>query len=152
MRATISFDEDSRLVNQLIELLTREQKSLVANKIDEIERLIDLKASLLQQINLVAKNRYAALQARNFEGNENGMVNWVVAESNQTITEKWQQFQQALVKAKELNRLNGDLISKHFNRNKQTLHNLQTSFQSNDTYSSTGQSQLHAYKKSTLTA
>lgn len=152
MRATISFEEDARLVNQLLALLAQEQKSLIANKVHEIEKLIDLKSSLLQQINLVAKNRYAALAERQFEANENGMLNWVLAQSNQVISDQWDIFQNILVDAKELNRLNGELIAKHSNRNEQMLHNLRNAFQSNDVYGKNGQTQSNHTKRGSLTA
>jgi flagella synthesis protein FlgN len=152
MRATISFEEDARLVKQLLALLEREQNSLVHNKVSEIEKLIDLKASLLQQINLVAKNRYAALQERHFEANENGMLAWVVQQSNQVIKDNWDAFQLTLSKAKEMNRLNGDLITKHFNRNKQMLNNLRSTFQPNNMYGKNGQTNSNQNKRNALTA
>lgn len=152
MRATISFDEDVRLVTQLLELLGREQKSLIQSKINEIEKLIDLKASLLQQINLVAKNRYAALAERNFEANENGMLQWVIQQSNQVIKDNWDEFQITLSKAKEMNRLNGELISRHFNHNKQMLNRLRSTFEPNNMYGKNGQTNSNHNKRSALTA
>lgn len=148
----ISFEEDNRLVCELVELLTREQKSLIANRIQEIEKVVALKTALLQKINHVAKNRYAALAERKFEANENGMLNWVVQQSNQVIKDNWDDFQKNLANAKELNRLNGELINRHYNRNRQMLANLRNAFQPNETYGKNGHTQTKSTKRNALTA
>ncbi len=152
MRATISFEEDNRLVCQLIDLLTREQKNLLSNQVSEIEKIVKLKGDLLKQINHVAKNRYAALAERNFEPNENGMLNWIANQSNQVTIDNWDSFQGNLIQAKELNRLNGELISRHFNRNQQMLTNLRNAFQPSTTYGKNGQAQNKVSSTSGLTA
>jgi len=152
MRATISFEEDARLVNQLLDLLKREQINLIKHNIDEIETLVAIKADLLQKINHVAKNRYAALAAKGFESNENGMVSWIHQQSNTATIEAWHQFQSILVQAKEINRLNGVLIAKHFNRNQQMLNTLQNAFQTNDVYGKNGQKSATRSVRNALTA
>lgn len=141
MRATISFEEDNRLVCQLIDLLTREQKNLLSNQVSEIEKIVALKGGLLMQINHVAKNRYAALAEREYEPNENGMLKWISNQANQVTKDNWDDFQNNLIQAKELNRLNGELISRHFNRNQQMLTNLRNAFQPSTTYGKNGQAQ-----------
>lgn len=151
MRVTISFEEDTRLVNQLLDLLKREQINLIKHNMDEIELLIDVKSDLLQKINHVAKNRYAALAEKGFESNENGMVSWIHQESNSAIKEAWNSFQATLVQAKEMNRLNGLLIAKHFNRNQQMLNNLQNTFQANDVYGRNGQKSAKRSVRNALT-
>jgi len=152
MRPTISFEEDTRLVNQLLDLLKREQINLIKHNMDEIEALIEIKADLLQKINHVAKNRYAALAEKGFESNENGMVSWIHQQSNAVIKEAWDGFQETLMQAKEFNRLNGVLIAKHFNRNQQMLNTLQNTFQSNDVYGKNGQKSATRSVRNALTA
>ncbi len=153
MRATISFEEDARLVNKLLDLLTIEQKALVQGNVDEIEQLIDSKAAVLQEINIVAKNRYAALAERKYDANENGMLAWVVGQSNQAIKDSWDDFQAILAKAKEMNRLNGDLINRHFNRNKQMLNDLRNAVQpNNNVYGKNGQPSATQRKQNVQTA
>ena len=152
MRATISFEEDNRLVCQLIDVLTREQKHLLSNQISEIEKILTLKGGLLKQINHVAQNRYAALAERDYEPNENGMLNWIASQSNQVTKDNWDNFQSNLFQAKELNRLNGELINRHFNRNQQMLFNLRNAFQPSTTYGKNGQAQTKVSARSGLTA
>jgi len=51
------------------------------------------------------------------------MANWVRA--HQSEQSSWQTFQADLEKAKELNRVNGQVINQHFKRNQQAIHKLQ---------------------------
>lgn len=139
MTATVSFEEDMRLMSEFVHLLEHEQVSLIANKINEVENIVETKAALLQKIDHVAKARYAALAQNHFEANENGMVAWVIEQMDLSVKKRWDVFQQLLVKAKEINRLNGVLISKHFNRNRHMLQGLQNAFKSNEVYGKNGQ-------------
>jgi flagellar biosynthesis protein FlgN len=152
MTVTISFEEDAQLMHQLLELLEHEQKNLVINNVKEIEAAIATKTVLLKKINAAAKKRYAVLESNHFEANENGMLAWVLQQTNPSIKERWDTFQRVLVKAKEMNRLNGILITKHFNRNQQMLQNLQIAFKSSDVYGKNGQTKSNTSSRSSLTA
>jgi len=149
---TISFEEDAQLMSQLLELLEHEQKNLIINNVKEIENTIAIKTTLLQKINIVAKKRYSALAQSYFEANENGMLAWVLQQANPTIKERWDAFQYVLVKAKEMNRLNGILITKHFNRNQKMLHNLQNAFRSTDVYGKNGQAKSSVTSRGSIVA
>lgn len=139
MVTTISFEEDARLMSEFLKLLEREQQSLITNEAAEIEAIVGVKSALLQQVNETAKKRYAVLAGAHFEANENGMVAWVIEQADPKVKKRWDAFQQLLVRAKEMNRLNGLLIAKHFNRNRQMLQGLQNAFKSNDVYGKNGQ-------------
>lgn len=136
---TISFEEDARLMGKFLQLLEREQKSLITNNVNEVELIVSEKAILLQQINEAAKKRYALLAKHHFEANENGMVAWVIEQVDAKLKKRWDAFQQLLFKAKEANRLNGMLINKHFNRNRQILQGLQNAMKTNQVYGRNGQ-------------
>ncbi len=135
----ISFEQDARLVSQLLEVLTREQSSLVMADVDAIEALMVEKSELLQSISITAKGRYDALATKGLMPSEVGMVEWLKVYANAAINESWVNFQKTLSQAKEMNRLNGMLISKHFNRNQQLLNHLQGSASTADGYGKNGQ-------------
>lgn len=149
---TISFEEDSRLMGDFLQLLEREQKCLITNNVNEIELMVPEKATLLQQINEVAKKRYALLAKHHFESNENGMVAWVIEQVDPNLKKRWDTFQQLLFRAKETNRLNGMLINKHFNRNRQLLQGLQNAVKSNETYGRNGQTKSSSSIRNGITA
>lgn len=121
----ISFEADATLVAELIQDLQNEQTALVSAELDIIEQIVDRRVGLLQALGEAANQRYAALAAAGFEANENGMSKWLESCSNQVIDNAWIDFQRQLAQAKELNRLNGVLINKHFQRNQEKLDALQ---------------------------
>src|SRR5690606_29031736 len=111
------FNQDTLLLNGLVELLLKEQSSLVEMDIDVMENLLDEKGLLLQKITQATKTRHFALGQAGFDANENGMSAWINKHANTKDRATWQTFQQQLAQAKELNRLNGQMINQHFKRN-----------------------------------
>lgn len=147
---TITFVPESGLIQALIEVLEREQKSLVINDITTIEMLMDEKAQLLQKINAASQVRYRALQVKGYVPSEEGMEAFIQADNNSQDKKIWINFQRSLSLAKELNRVNGVLISRHFNRNRETLHDLQGSHSTRMIYGANGQHAVTGYSGSSL--
>lgn len=127
MGVSAMFEQDVNLVKELLWLLSREQASLINADIDALEDLLDEKAQLLQKISASVQLRYNALVKLGFEPNENGMSSWVAKRATPEQVDAWHEFQQTLTQTKEMNRLNGQLINKHFTRNHQFLQQLQGS-------------------------
>jgi flagella synthesis protein FlgN len=144
------FQQDVKLVNELMFLLSREQVSLVEADIDEVETLLDEKSVLLQRISASAQLRYQALSKAGYSANENGMKSWVDTHADTKQSLLWQDFQNTLEQAKELNRVNGQLINKHFNRNQQFLNQLQGKSINNSMYGPNGQASVHSYLRNSL--
>lgn len=149
---SISFKHDALLVGQLLELLSREQSSLVVVDVDSIEALMDEKALLLQTINSAAKYRYEALAAKGFLASELGMLEWLKQKADVAANATWADFQKTLSQAKEMNRLNGMLISKHFNRNQQLLNHLQGNASGVDSYGKNGQAKSQTLSRGVVIA
>jgi len=150
MSISTLFQQDVKLVNELMFLLSREQISLVAGDIDAIEELLDEKSILLQSINASVQVRYQALSKLGYEPNENGMKVWVDGNTETKQLMLWQDFQQTLEQAKELNRVNGQLINKHFSRNQQFLNHLQGTSSNTSIYGPNGQTSSHNYLRNSL--
>lgn len=121
LTSSVSFDKDAALVSSLLNDLQEEQTALISADLDMIERMIDKRVELLQELGAAASSRYDALAAAGFEPNEQGMSAWLQQQSSQMLDKAWITFQQQLARAKELNRLNGILINKHFQRNQEKL-------------------------------
>ncbi len=147
---TISFVQDAQLINDLMAVLTREQGHLVKLEVDAVEAILEEKSVLLQALNLSCRTRYEALAAKGFDANEAGMEAWIQKQAKNDISVAWANFQNALNQAKELNRLNGLLISKHFNRNQELLNHLQGNSSDSAVYGRDGQSKLKAPARSGL--
>ena len=148
----ITFEQDAKLVNQLLQVLTREQSSLVMIDVDAIEVAMDEKSILLQNISSAANNRYAALLKIGFEASEVGMTTWLKSQAKPALDKAWEDFQRTITQAKEMNRLNGILINKHFNRNQQLLNQLQGNSTNASVYGKNGQAQSQSGFRSSLVA
>jgi len=146
----VSFSQDTQLVAELVALLEREQAHLVKADVAAIEAVLEEKSLLLQRLNLAAKARYQQLQVHGFQSNEAGMTAWVEKQAKKEIKAAWMQFQKSLAQAKELNRLNGVLISKHFNRNQELLNHLQGNNDANSVYGPDGQAKPKGPSRSGL--
>jgi len=121
LSSPVTFEKDAALVSELLSDLQSEQSALVTADLDVIERMVDKRVELLQALGAAANSRYDALAAAGFEPNEQGMSVWLQKQSSQLLDSAWVTFQQDLTQAKELNRLNGILINKHFLRNQEKL-------------------------------
>ncbi|WP_019882523.1 MULTISPECIES: flagella synthesis protein FlgN [unclassified Methylophilus] len=121
LSSPVTFEKDAALVSELLSDLQSEQSALVTADLDVIERMVDKRVELLQALGAAANSRYDALAAAGFEPNEQGMSVWLQKQSSQLLDSAWVTFQQELTQAKELNRLNGILINKHFLRNQEKL-------------------------------
>lgn len=144
------FEQDLKLVNELAFLLSREQVSLINADIDAIESLLDEKNVLLQAINQSVQVRYQALSDAGYQPNENGMEAWVEKSASVRYIQLWRDFQKTLEQAKELNRLNGQLVNKHFNRNQQFLQHLKGDFANGEVYGRNGQASSQTYARPSL--
>ena len=149
---SISFQQDAKFVSNLLEVLTREQSSLVIADIDAIETAMEEKSFLLQNISLTANARYALLAASGFEANESGMIDWLKRQAKSALNESWERFQKSIIQAKEMNRLNGMLINKHFNRNQQLLNHLQGNSANGSVYGKNGQAKTQSNTLASLVA
>ena len=125
MQISALFHQDAKRLNELVALLTKEQTSLVQMDIEDVEQILDEKSVLIQQIADATKTRHQALGQAGYDANENGMATWIRASENQQMHADWEVFQDQLAKAKELNRVNGQMINQHFKRNQQALNTLQ---------------------------
>lgn len=152
MNLPISFDQDVKLVNELLAVLLREQSNLIKMDIDSIEVLLEEKAALVQRISEVAKVRYTLLGKNGFEPNEAGMLVYIEQQVRSDLNNVWRDFQKTLSQAKEMNRLNGILINKHFSRNQQLLNHLQGASSATTVYGRDGQAKSPSTSRSTLTA
>lgn len=150
MQISTLFNQDALLLNSLVSVLLKEQTSLIDMDIDVMENLLDEKAVLLQKITQATKARHVALGQAGFDANENGMTVWIGRDGNAKDRATWQTFQQQLARAKELNRLNGQMINQHFKRNQETLNQLQGRPASTGVYGPNGQTTTSSQSRGML--
>jgi flagella synthesis protein FlgN len=147
------FKQDTQLLNDLVSLLSKEQAALVNMDIDEVESILDQKSKLIQTIANATKMRHKALAQAGYDANENGMVMWLRANDSKPLQAQWDTFQKQLSQAKELNRVNGQVINQHFQRNQQIISQLQgkaVNAGAGNVYGPNGQTTFSSHTRSML--
>lgn len=113
-------------LDALVALMKQEQQSLVALDADELSSLTTQKNALLASLSSLSQKRHAALRAAGCEGSEAGMEPWLAASDEGGAREQWERMLDVAREAKELNRVNGMLISKQLAHNQGVLNALRT--------------------------
>ena len=135
----ISFDTERQLAARLLDELASELGILTSGEIDRMEDLLERKSGLIQHLSQASHKRYQALAEIGFSADETGMQQWLQQQHSENLTIRWNEFQDLLTRGKEANRVNGLLINKHFNRNKQVLDVLHGTRQTGQFYGPDGQ-------------
>lgn len=136
-----SLQDETATANALLELLKQEQAQLIAANIDNLATLIQEKGKLVARMSALANTRYTALAAAGFKPEETGMKAWV--DSTRSAAGKaWDQLLTVARAAKELNRINGLLISKHIANNQLSINVLQGGGNGQTFYGPNGQSSV----------
>lgn len=130
---------ETKAIDLLLNLLEQEQQSLITGHIQSMSQIIEQKSKALLDINQFAHQRYKTLIHLGFKGNEEGMQQWLNKHATKSVQSAWLAAQQALVKGKELNRINGILINKHMQRTQQMLNVIQQKTGNNTLYGANGQ-------------
>lgn len=133
-------NEERRAANSLLQLLEEEQMVLVNADVDALTKLTEEKAKLAAHMSQLAKRRHDALQAAGFEATEAGMKAWLASPGATAADNKaWSELLALAQSGKELNRVNGMLISQHMARNQNALSILQGNSQGGTFYGPDGQ-------------
>ena len=135
----ISFDSERQLAARLLDVLANELGVLTSGEIDRMEDLLEQKSRLIHQLSQASHKRYMMLAEMGFSADEAGMRQWLQQQHSDSLTIRWGEFQELLTRGKEANRVNGLLINKHFNRNKQVLDVLQGARHTGQFYGPDGQ-------------
>jgi flagella synthesis protein FlgN len=126
-----SLGAERQLIADLLDVLTQEQAHLVAADIDQLTGLTPHKSALVNQMAGLAQQRHRALASCGFAAQEAGMEVWLAAQADAAANALWQDVLELTRQAKEVNRLNGMLISKHLSHTQGALQALQPQHQGN---------------------
>lgn len=136
-----NLDKECHLAQELVELLKREQEQLIRADIQTLPELAEAKADIIGKMSSLAKLRHQRLAAAGFTASEKGMQDWVDnTAAKEDVRQSWQRLLSFAQSAKELNRVNGLLISKHLQRTQGALNALNSRTHGGGFYGPDGQS------------
>ncbi|MDR0933933.1 MAG: flagellar protein FlgN [Burkholderiaceae bacterium] len=122
---TSSLNQEIATARALVDILQEEQNSLLTASIGELEPLVTQKAALVAQLSQHTRDRNESLKKAGYEPTLAGMNAWLESSRNEPetirIEKDWGELVLLTQSARELNRLNGMLISSHMARNQQAL-------------------------------
>lgn len=137
---TQSLSEELRIAAVLLDLLKQEQSILINANVDELTRLTEEKAKIVVRMSELAQSRHRVLGSAGFDASEAGMQKWVEDNTGAAVGKSWMELLDLASEAKELNRINGLLISQHLGRNQAALNILHGAPQGGAMYGPDGQS------------
>lgn len=138
MRQTV--EGEIKLLAEFVELLRREQTALTHGAADDLPQLAEQKNGLVVQLNMISAQRASFLQAHGFTTDRTGIDEWCAQAQDPETTATWQQVLELAAEARELNRVNGELIQIRMQFNAKALEALGGAKSSLELYGPDGQS------------
>lgn len=128
-------------VQSFVALLEREQEILIKGEIDDLFELVRQKDGLAEQLAALAGQRQRLLATSGLTSDRAGMAAWFAAHPDETPARTaWSGLLAIAGRARELNRVNGELISNRLKNNTMALETLLGSNAAGNLYGPDGQS------------
>lgn len=134
-------DSEIAAVKQFIGLLEREQEMLVKGQVDDLPELVRQKNGVAAELATLSAQRNRTLAASGLASDRPGMIAWFDSHPDETgARTAWSSLLAVASQARELNRVNGELIQLRMRHNAQALEALLGSNASANLYGPDGQS------------
>ena len=114
------------LLNSLVALMKQEQQLLVSADTDGLAGLTPQKNQWIADLAALSAQRHQNLGAAGFAAREAGMEAWLDHCKDAAAAAQWQDVLNITREAKELNRVNGMLITKQLSHNQALIHAMRT--------------------------
>jgi len=108
-------------VQRFVALLKKEHAALRDSQFDVLEKLMEEKGNLIDELSRIGQERHQSLLLLGVAENREGVEQWLRTQQNPKLTEAWQVLQQLAREAKTLNELNGQCITLLSRNNRQRL-------------------------------
>lgn len=131
---------EMEVIQGFVDLLGIEQAALSSGDTDQLPALIEQKNQSASQLAILAKERNALLVAQGYATDRTGIEAWCAKHPRQTaVAEAWNKTIALASEARELNNLNGKLITLRMQYNAKALEALRGGSNSLDLYGPDGQ-------------
>ncbi|EXI92228.1 MAG: FlgN protein [Candidatus Accumulibacter sp. BA-94] len=135
------FEEEVAVVRRFVSLLEREQRLLIEGDGDDLPALLLKKNELTARLAGIAEQRRLALAAEGLGADRDGVAGWFAAHPGEDgARTAWAELLPLATQARELNRLNGEVIQLRLQSNTQAIEALLGSSGALGLYGPDGQS------------
>jgi len=132
--------EEADLVSAFVLLLNEEQEALKLGKADLLPGIVERKAAATGKLAPISAARNSELSRAGLKPDRAGVEAWLEKQpADKLVRQHWQKLQSLAAEAKELNRLNGELIRLRMQNNAKALEILLSNANRQDLYSADGQ-------------
>lgn len=115
-------EQEAAAVRRFIDLLQEEQTALGQGAIEGLTDLVERKTLVAKQLSEIAARRNATLSAAGCAADRAGIDNWLISHpQDQKTRSAWSEVLTLATEARELNRLNGELIKTRMQHNTNSL-------------------------------
>jgi flagella synthesis protein FlgN len=112
---------EAGVIAQFIDLLQKEQAALQDGNTDALPAIADSKAPLTVHLNELAIQRNQALSIAGLPPDRTGIEVWLQRYPSPELSQIWSKLHSAIAEARELNELNGKLITLRMQYTNQAL-------------------------------
>lgn len=138
LRRTLQTEADA--VERFADLLRQEQQTLASGDVDALAPLIQQKNAVAAELTRLAQQRNALLAAEGLAPDRSGIEAWCAQHpANTEVRAAWSRILLLASNARELNRVNGELIQIRMQHNAQGLEALLGASRSLELYGPDGQ-------------
>lgn len=143
---TLTAEADAVL--RFVDLLKQEQQTLASGDVDTLTPLISQKNVLATELAELAKQRNTVLAAEGLEPDRTGVEAWCnLHPTKDKVATAWSRVLSLASEARELNRVNGELIQIRMQHNTQALQALQGASRPLNLYGADGQTVGHSSRR-----
>lgn len=134
-------DRERDAIARFIELLRQEQTSLRHGKPDHLLELAEQKDKIALELSHISRQRGALLERQELANDRQGVETWCAKHAqSSTARATWSSILELAGEARELQRINGDLIALHLDYTTRALEVLSGREKALDLYGPDGQS------------
>jgi flagella synthesis protein FlgN len=135
--------QEHQAIVDLNQILEREQAHLIEADTDALNGLTGEKNRIVALMTELANARHQSLTAAGYAAGDAGMQSWLERNEGGHVAQ-WNALLSLATSAKEINRINGLLISKQMTHNRQALNILQGTASGSNFYGPNGQATAQA--------
>lgn len=139
---------EADVVSAFVLLLQEEQDVLKNGNPDALPPIVEKKTAATQQLAQLSSSRNVELRRAGYAADRSGVAAWMAKNpADQALRQQWERLQSLAEEAKELNRVNGELIRVRIQNNSQALEALLAAANRQDLYGADGQAAQTATRR-----
>jgi flagella synthesis protein FlgN len=120
-----ALEQERRRVREFLDLLEREQSSLVAGDHEHLMAYTEQKAARILELRRYSDSRSRLLASHGLRADKDGMSAWIEEHANDSARRVWDEIKVLAAKVRAINEINGALVEARLKQNQASIAALQ---------------------------